>query len=438
MNQDHAGNSNDRRVVFLLLCITIVAIIIDTSIVKIYRFIAIPTSLDSDIETFIVIVIIYAIAQYILLRAVKIKTEYNKHLHKIVFLAQYILLALLVFVILQMLVISAYYAAIVVTAIAISYSLAMFMTGMLAFRFFSWFKSSRNAVVLAYTLSAVALSVNAGFTLVYVVQGLLGASAVVGPHIGHITASGAYDITLNSGYVVSSIVSFTITWIATILLLRHHSKKIGAAKYWILVTIPLAYFLGQFQPLFLDVFSVYRVSNTVLFNVLYTVIFGLSKPVGGILFGVAFWIVARSVYHNTLKDYLMLAAYGFLLVFTSNQAVVLINSPYPPFGMAAMSFTGLASYLVFVGVYSSAVSVAKDMELRKSIRKSVERQVDLLDNIGTAEMQNELMKKILTISAQSKTIAEQTEVVSSLEERDIRDYLAKVIEETKRAKEQQE
>jgi hypothetical protein len=270
-------------------------------------------------------------------------------IHKIVSLIQYSLIALLVFVIVQMMIVSAYNIPIITAAIAISYVLCIVMTGLLAFRFFAWFKSTRNAVVLAYTLSAVALSVNAGFTLVYVVEGLLGVSAVVRPHIGHITVSTPYDIILNSGYVIASIVSFTLTWIATILLLRHHSKKIGAVKYWILVTIPLAYFMGQFEPAFLDIFSVYRMSNTILFNVLYTVIFSLSKPVGGILFGIAFWIVARNVHHTVLRDYLMIAGYGLLLLFTSNQATVLINSPYPPFGMASVSFVGLSSYLVLVG-----------------------------------------------------------------------------------------
>jgi hypothetical protein len=441
MCQTNTMHSNDRKIIFFIVfTIIIVAVVIDTSIVKVYRFIAIPTSLDQDIVTFIVITIVYAIAQYLLLRRVRVTAGGNKDfaykvIHKIVYLIQYILIAFLVFVILQMMIISAYNILIVAAAIAISYILCIVMTGLLALRFFSWFKTTRNSVVLAYTFSAAALSVNAGFTLVYVVNGLLSVSAVVRPHIGHITASTPYDIILNSGYVIASIVSFTLTWIATILLLRHHSKKIGAVKYWILVTIPLAYFMGQFQPAFLDIFSVYRTSNTVLFNVLYTVIFSLSKPVGGILFGIAFWIVARNVHHTVLRDYLMIAGYGLLLLFTSNQATVLINSPYPPFGMASISFVGLSSYLVFVGVYFSAVSVAQDAELRRSIRRSVERQLGLLDEIGTAEMQNELIKNILTVSAQSEKIAEQTGVISSLEEGDIRDYLTKVIEETKKNKE---
>jgi len=57
------------------------------------------------------------------------------------------------------------------------------------------------------------------------------------------------------GYVVTSIISFILTWIATVPLLHSYSKRIGRAKYWILVSIPLVYFLSQFQFVFVDMFS---------------------------------------------------------------------------------------------------------------------------------------------------------------------------------------
>jgi hypothetical protein len=131
----------------------------------------------------------------------------------------------------------------------------------------------------------------------------------------------------------------------------------------------------------------------------------------------------------------MITGYGLLLLFTSNQATVLINSPYPPFGMASISFVGRSSYLVLVGVYSSAVSVAQDADLRRSIRNSIEQQLDLLDNIGTAQMENEIVKNILAVTKkQSMQSAEQTGVGSSLEEGDIREYLIQVVKETKEIK----
>ncbi|MGA7007360.1 MAG: hypothetical protein WBY28_09825, partial [Nitrososphaeraceae archaeon] len=68
----------------------------------------------------------------------------------------------------------------------------------------------------------------------------------------------------------------------------------------------------------------------------------------------------------------------------SNQAVVLASAPYPPFGLATVSFVGLSTYLIFVGIYSSAISVAQDAELRKIVRTTVKEEFDLLRNIGTS------------------------------------------------------
>lgn len=53
---------------------------------------------------------------------------------------------------------------------------------------------------------------------------------------------------LNSANTVSSVAAFTMTWAATAFLLQHYSKKIGNARYWIILSLPLTYFVGQFQP----------------------------------------------------------------------------------------------------------------------------------------------------------------------------------------------
>jgi hypothetical protein len=437
MSQANVTTSKNHTFVFIVLAIVIVALIIDTSIVKVYRLITPPLSLQWDITAFIAIAIVYAVAQYLLLRQVKSQAKISRPfalnlIHKIVFLTQCALTALLIFVILQMVLNAAYDNIVVLIAIAMSYTLAIIMTGLLSLRFYLWYKSSRNTHI-AYGLAAASLSVNAAFTLVYVADGMLSMPPFILPHIGHFTAFSPNSIMLSFGYIVSSIISFMVTWIATIMLLRHHSKKLGVAKYWILVTIPLVYFLSQFQPLFLDLLSDYRSSNLIVFNILYTLIFSLSKPVGGILFGIAFWYMARSMRHTGLSNYLMIAGYGVLLFFTSNQATVLINLPYPPFGMATISFVGLSCYLLFVGIYASAVSVAEDSNLRKSIRNLAKRESKLLDSIGSAQMEQEIQKRVITLSKETeRTMIEQTGVESSLSEEDAKEYLHEVLAELKR------
>ena len=79
-----------------------------------------------------------------------------------------------------------------------------------------------------------------------------------------------------------------------------------------------------------------------------------------------------------------------------NLAANLAHGAYPPFGIATYGFTALASYFFMLGIYSSALSVSADTNLRRAIRKSVMEQ-SFLDSIGTAQMEHELQKKILKI-----------------------------------------
>jgi asparagine N-glycosylation enzyme membrane subunit Stt3 len=89
-----------------------------------------------------------------------------------------------------------------------------------------------------------------------------------------------------------------------------------------------------------------------------------SRPIGGILFGLAFILVARKLQNQEIKDYLILTGIGFLLLLISYEGQVLITAPFPPLGLLSGSFFGLASYLIFIGLYSSAVSISQDSKLR--------------------------------------------------------------------------
>ena len=65
--------------------------------------------------------------------------------------------------------------------------------------------------------------------------------------VAAIDAPSSLSSIVNSAYFIISLLAFISTWFATVLLLKHYSNKIGKARYWILVSIPLAYFLTQFQ-----------------------------------------------------------------------------------------------------------------------------------------------------------------------------------------------
>ena len=106
---------------------------------------------------------------------------------------------------------------------------------------------------------------------------------------------------------------------------------------------------------------------------------------------------------------------------------------YRAFGLVTVSFLGLASYLVIVGVYSSAISVSEDSKLRQSIRNSALKETKMLDSIGMAQMEQEIQRRVIALTRQSQDrMAEESGIHSSLAEEDMKEYLEQVIEEVKK------
>ncbi len=193
---------------------------------------------------------------------------------------------------------------------------------------------------------------------------------------------------------MSSLAAFLFTWLATILLLNHYSKKLGMIIFWILVLIPLVYFLSQFEGAFLNMFVSLRKLDPIVFSVTHTLIFSATKSVGGILFGIAFWSVSKNIENKVVKNYLIVSAYGMVLLFTANQPVGLTLIPYPPFGLVSISFLGLSSYLVFIGIFSASMSVALDSKWRTIIKRSALDETKFVETIGTSEMEKLIERRV--------------------------------------------
>jgi len=97
-----------------------------------------------------------------------------------------------------------------------------------------------------------------------------------------------------------------------------------------------------------------------------------------------------------------------------------------------VGFTGLSTYLIYVGLYSSAVTLSQDLTIRKTIRKSLLEQSKLLDSIAPAQMEKELQTSVLTIVKKtSREMEENSGIETSLTEDDFRDYMTVVMNELK-------
>ena len=86
--------------------------------------------------------------------------------------------------------------------------------------------------------------------------------------------------------------------------------------------------------------------------------------------------------------------------------------------------------MIYSGLYSSAITVSQDIALRNSIRKSVTEQSKLLDSTGTAQMEQELESRVLTISKKvSDKMEEETGVETSMTLEDMKEQIEMVRKE---------
>ena len=426
------------KILFATVCVVIVSILIDTSIVKTSVYTGGLYGSTADILLFAIIALIYAMGQYVILKVTIVKEHFRTRnmiiVHKSAVILQYVLIAILLITILQMILTSSYSAIILKIVTWINYSMSIVFLGILAKKFISWYSTRRNGILIAYAIAMLFLCTYSIVSIIDISFGLThGAAKLVGitkSSVANIDTLSFISSIVNSSYFIISLLVFISTWFATVLLLKHYSNKIGKAKYWILLSIPLAYFLTQFQIL-IYLFTPIRLTDPILFGITYTLVFSASKPIGGILFGIAFWIVSKGLSHRQVKKYMIISGYGLLLLFTANQHQVLQLNPYPPL----ICYVGLASYLILIGVYSSALSVAEDTKLRQIIRTTVVNEVSLLHSMGTAIMEDRIRKKVAKIAKEQESVLiQQTGIESSLDDSEISQYVDAVILEVKSSK----
>lgn len=436
------------RLVLAIIIVAIVTMMFDVSLVRVYDLVEKqPTSLWRGtifvLITAVLIVSMFLIMKYIGEKTANFRGISKLHIgtvHRAIWAAQTIIAALLVTIAVQIILVQHYNSSLLIAIVCISYGLAMGLLGLLAQRFFSWFLSNKNFVITLYMLAAVSLAVNAGFTLFYVNDVLLDRPKITMPYSGTLTVSilpYTERAVLNSGFFISSIVSFVLLWSATAVLLHHYVSKVGRLRFWAIIASPLILFLGQFASYFGAVLDPLLSLDPVSYAMFVTLVFTLSKPIGGILFGIAFFTLARNFPQNAaLRNYLIISALGFVLLYVSNQASVLVVTPFPAFGAATVAFMALASYFILLGIYSSAISISEDAKLRSMLRRTAVDESQLLDSVGTAYMKDEIQRKVLKIrEANSEKMVEATGLDTVPSENDMKQYIEEVIKEMQANKE---
>jgi hypothetical protein len=302
----------------------------------------------------------------------------------------------------------------------------------LSILFISWYKSKRNMITLLYSISISLIAFNLVVTATITNVSINDRPSKIREYVG-----GSMNIFFNEYKILSNlqktsaIISFVSIWITTAILLNTYKSDVRRKIVsWSILSIPLIYFFINYfsQFIFHNILISYLSLDPVNASIILTIFLSLSKPIGGFTFGIVFWRISKSVsYEKNIKSYMIISGLGILLLFATNQAILLtIGPPYPPFGLATITILIIGSYLTLVGIYNSAALSSTNSNIRKSIYKAA-LDSKLLEIIGRSETDKEVQSVVKKVINKIEKSDDNTELKIDLDEKELRKYIAEVI-----------
>jgi hypothetical protein len=415
------------------LYVLIAILSLDTVLNQLSDVIDKPLKSPVGISLFIIVSGITMICQLFVLQFVgrksveiRRKTRSIKLMHRCVSIIQYVIIAIFIFLILEIVLKENYSPISSMLVTFLTYMENTILMGIFTVIFLSWYRTNRNSVlVLVYGLS-FATVVIASFAVLLIFmyefsEKLFTPILPTSPGTFIYTQEGTIWKVFAKIYQYSDIASFFLKWGGTALILYHYSNKMGKAKYWFLLSLPLIYF----STVIIYHFHIYEPHEEFEKLIFYGII-ALNSTFGGILFYLSFKLTLKNFKSNELfGDYLIMAGYGFMLFFSGSQSI-LTNTAYPPFGFATVSSYGLGSYLILIGLYLSAISVSMDEQLKNIIKNSTLAESKFLNSIGmsAAEREKTLFKEMLFKAQHHKeAIKKDIGIETSISEDDIKEYV---------------
>jgi len=393
---------------------------------------------------------LYALRDYMVaLRKVLEAPSFFNRLYKATPIFLYALLVIFGAIIVEMVLFSQYSTFLLILIVLIS-AVAILFFGFRTYKFLSWFKSSsnkrHNIMILAFAVSSMLFAISMTVTTVFDTKELVfSRPPSIDPnfHSSNSMASrhlSSIELMIHLYFfLVPQVFAIAIAeTVAVAYFLRYFKDQIGRATFWTVIIVPPVLFLtGIFVPQFLTTGSemVYQLPRFLIFRVL-----GTAGWVGAdFVIAFAYLLVAKKLgrqitsSHNKIINYLIIAAFSTILISPTTNNWITDNS-YPPFGAIQRAFVVLASFLFSIGIYSVALSVAQDAELRQLARKYA-KEYALLDTLAKQQEDAEVIridKVVKLIHKHAGAMEKETGVESSmLDDNEVRQYLDLVIRETR-------
>ena len=357
---------------------------------------------------------------------------------KITLLIQIFLFSAVILLNTQIIMLHHYTTYILIISLFVSYSLSFFILFFLNYQFLRWYNVKKNYMLLFYSLAFSPIFLESIFKLGFTeIMFMLKPEIIFPMTIGSsvFIRADSLQAFFNNIFPILSILSFVFSWIASSIMLKEYSNKVGGTiKYWAIVSIPLIFYISQFfVQLNSQIIFQLTSSNITSFSITLTIIFIFSKLIGGLLFGIPFWIIAKTINNSAIKASMTIAGFGFVFLFLTNQANGIVVTPYPPFGIITSLFFGFSSFLLMIGFYCSAIYISENRHIRKLIKNDI-LKYDLLSQMGSRFIEDKTISYINQIRKSTKNELFIDYPGLFLNDEDIKQYIKNVINEISKKK----
>lgn len=428
----------NKRALLLILAICAI-IVIDSNVINFYTFTNKELHLSSKVAIFTIFSITFSIIAIMLLKVIEryhftsnYKQRKAQNLVRFTAIAsQLIVIAFLAVEIVQMAFLNVYNSNLTLLILFTSFVPSVLFILLLVVLLVRWFRSSKNFMIIAYAISFSIVCIYLVLSIVYVNVQYTSTSEWIKAKSLHSTIvnSSVSDLSFSFGVTLDalSLLSFVFVWVATVALLRQYRNKIGRTRFWVIITIPLIYFLFPFETYFANFSEAMLSGSPVIFSVIYILLFSATKQVGGVLFSIVFLTAATKIKQPHLQNSLRIAAIGIAVVFSSLEINSLLYAAYPPYGVLTIMLLPLGSYCLFIGLFATARLASQDKKLRREFYQSAEKQLAFLQTLGKVQMENELEKSLKSILNRSSVLDESRD--DYRREENVRELVQEVIDE---------
>jgi hypothetical protein len=428
----------NKLALFFILVISVITII-DSNVINFYAYTNKELSVSLKIGIFTIFSIIFAMIAIVLLKTMEsydlissYKQRKERNLVRFTALAsQLMVITVLAVEILQMAFVKMYNSNLTLLILFSSFVPSLLFILLLVVVLVRWFRSSKNFMIIAYAISFSFVFIYLVLATVYVNVQYTSTSEWIKAKSLHsiLVNSSVSDLSFSFGVPLDalSLLSFVFVWVATVALLRQYRNKIGRTRFWVIITIPLIYFLFPFETYFANFSETMLSGSPVIFSVIYILLFSATKQVGGILFSIVFLTAATKIKQPHLQNSLRIAAIGIAVVFSSLEINSLLYAAYPPYGVLTIMLLPLGSYCLFMGLFASARLASHDKKLRRELYQSAEKQLAFLQTLGKVQMENELEKNLKSILKRSSVLDESRD--DYRREENVRELVQEIIDE---------